>query len=135
MYTRPGVYTVTLVATDSTGLQTYLQLDSIVLRGRTCGRIHVAAEYRMQQYTGVTYRHIAECHNLELGFGDGTTSNMQSPSHIYTELPVEFLSSHKRYRIQWDARRVFHPVSSQIRLPPIIRTVKTKFAEWIRYTL
>ncbi len=91
MYTQPGIYTVTLTATDSTGLQTYIQMDSIVFAaGPTAGftlQQNIACNNTQVILTDTS--HYATQWSWDLG--DGTTSTAQSPSHIYTIFQPNFI--------------------------------------------
>jgi PKD repeat protein len=87
-YNNTGIYTVTLTTTDTLGLVSVLQMDSIV---RVSGP---RAGFIVNQVASCTTTQInlvdtsTNAMSWEYSFGDGTGSTLQNPSHIYnTGLP------------------------------------------------
>jgi PKD repeat protein len=91
LYMNPGFYTVTLTTTDSTGLQQFVQMDSIVhASGPTAGFI-------LQQNIICNNMQVVlndTSHNATTwlwDLGDGTTSSSRNFSHVYTTYQSNYI--------------------------------------------
>ncbi len=84
-FAAPGVYDVSLTVTTELGNSTTTESDFVVVRPAASFTANPTSgeDTLMVQFTDTTVAGSVELQTWDWSFGDGTTSRLQSPSHLY----------------------------------------------------
>jgi len=87
LYNAPGVYTVTLSASANACTRTTTHVNQIIINNPQCNFMYNAGSACLP--ATVTFTDLSSNPvSWTWDFGDGTTSNLQNPTHTYTTIPT-----------------------------------------------